>query len=107
MNKTAKIFRIARISLAPLAAIFLIPQLHAQDIQTRFLLIFDTSQDMKSRLKDEQLEINQLLATSMAGQLHDGDSIGVWTFDQALQRRPVSVGDLGARKRAPGRGKSQ
>lgn len=84
MNKTAKIFRIARISLAPLAAIFLIPQLHAQDIQTRFLLIFDTSQDMKSRLKDEQLEINQLLATSMAGQLHDGDSIGVWTFDQAL-----------------------
>lgn len=84
MNKTSKIFRIARMSLAPLAAIFFVPQVHAQDIQNRFLFIFETSQDMKSRLKNEQLEINELLATSMAGQLHDGDSIGVWTFDQTL-----------------------
>jgi len=39
---------------------------------------------MKNRVKAEQFEINQLLATGMNGQLHDGDSIGVWTFDQTL-----------------------
>ncbi len=70
--------------LAPWAAMFFLGQLHAQDIQNRFLIVFETSHDMKSRLKAEQLEINELLATSMGGQLHDGDSIGVWTYDEAL-----------------------
>lgn len=58
--------------------------LRAQDLESRTLFIFDTSSDMKSRIKAEQLEINQLLSTGLSGQLHEGDSVGVWTFDQTL-----------------------
>jgi hypothetical protein len=54
------------------------------DVESRFLFIFDTSADMKNRVKAEQYEMNQLLATAMNGQLHDGDSIGVWTFDETV-----------------------
>jgi hypothetical protein len=67
-----------------LALLFLGQNVRAQDLDSRFLFIFDTSSDMKSRVKAEQFEMNQLLATAMNGQLHDGDSIGVWTFDQTV-----------------------
>ncbi len=54
------------------------------DLESRFLFIFDTSADMKNRVKAEQFEMTQLLATAMNGQLHDGDSIGIWTFDETV-----------------------
>lgn len=72
------------------AAAFAGPNAGAQNavadsfIGDRFLFIFDTSDEMKSRVKEVQTEINGLLATSMAGELHEGDSIGVWTFNQKL-----------------------
>ncbi len=74
-----------------LAFIFLIPRLQAQPteqtVQNRFLFIFDTSRDMKARLDATQKELNTLLATSLSGQLHAGDSMGVWTFGQVLQTK--------------------
>jgi hypothetical protein len=69
---------------ALLALLLLSLPIHAQDSPNRFLFVFDTSSDMKDRIKAEQFEITQLLVTSMNGELHAGDSIGVWTFDQTL-----------------------
>ena len=74
---------------ALLAGMILIPELRAQPteqtVQSRFLFIFDTSQDMKLRGDAVQKELNTLLATSLSGQLHSGDSMGVWTFNQDLR----------------------
>jgi hypothetical protein len=69
-----------------LAGIFLVPAARAQPAvrnwDNRFLLIFDTSSDMKRRLPAVQKAVNDILAASTNGLLHSGDSIGVWTFDQ-------------------------
>ena len=73
---------------ALLAGTFLAPALRAQPavkkVDNRFLLIFDTSSDMRQRLPAVQKALDALLATSANGQLHSGDSVGVWTFDQDL-----------------------
>ncbi len=58
-----------------------------QTVQSRFLFIFDTSKNMKPRLEALQKCLNILLATSLGGQMHAGDSMGVWTFNQALQTK--------------------
>jgi len=72
-----------------LAGIFLVPaacaQLAGRNVDNRFLLIFDTSSDMKLRLPAVQKALSSVLATNANGQLHTNDSIGVWTFDQELQ----------------------
>ena len=71
-----------------LAGIFLVPAVRAQpaarNVDNRFLLIIDTSRDMKRRLPAVQKALNDMLATSLSGQLHPGDTIGVRTFDQDL-----------------------
>jgi len=71
-----------------LAGIFLVPAVRAQpavpNVDNRFLLVFDTSSDMKRCLPAVQKALNDILAASTNGQLHPGDSIGVWTFDQDL-----------------------
>jgi hypothetical protein len=71
-----------------LAGIFLVPAVRAQPAvrnwDNRFLLIFDTSSDMKQRLPAVQKAVNDILAASTNGLLHPGDSIGVRTFDQDL-----------------------
>jgi hypothetical protein len=71
-----------------LAGIFWVPAVRAQPAvrngDNRFLLIFDTSSDMKRRLPAVQKALNDMLATNLSGQLHPGDTIGVWTFDQDL-----------------------
>ncbi|MGH7976755.1 MAG: hypothetical protein ACREC8_08830, partial [Limisphaerales bacterium] len=78
------IVRFARGVFALLAAILLIPTLHAQTesqrVQNRFLLIFDTSSAMKKCLPGTQAAVEKLFFSMMNGQLQPGDSIGVWTF---------------------------
>jgi hypothetical protein len=73
---------------ALLAGIFLVPAVRAQpavrNVDNRFLLIFDTSSNMKRRLPVVQKALNDMLATSLSGQLHAGDTIGVRTFDRDL-----------------------
>jgi hypothetical protein len=80
--------RRALVFAALLAGTFLAPALRAQpaarNVDSRFLLIFETSSDMKKRLPAVQEALNKILAASTNGQLHSGDSIGVWTFDQDL-----------------------
>jgi hypothetical protein len=81
----------AQIFAVLLAGFFLLPALRAQPteetVQSRFLFIFDTSKEMKPRLDYTERALNTLLATSGGGQLHTGDSMGVWTFNQSLQTK--------------------
>jgi hypothetical protein len=91
MNKTLQpkiFFRSAQIFFALLAVIFLTPPAVAQpqrQVQSRWLFVFDTAKNMKPRIAAVQKSLNLMLATSCNGQLHAGDSIGVWTFGQKLQ----------------------
>ena len=79
----------ARIVVALLAGLFLISKTHAQPamqpVENRFLLVFDTSSDMKKCLPAVERALNTLLSNNMRGQLHAGDSIGVWTFDREVR----------------------
>jgi hypothetical protein len=81
--------RRARMTTVLIAGIFLALMLHAhpteQTVQSRFLFIFDTSSAMKSRVDAVQKALDTMLATSLSGQLHAGDSMGVWTFNQDLR----------------------
>jgi hypothetical protein len=82
--------RRALVLTALLAGVFMAPAVRAQPaapkVDNRLLLIFEISSDMKPRLPAVQKALDALLANSMNGQLHSGDSIGVWTFDQDLHR---------------------
>jgi len=57
----------------------------ARKVDNRFLLIFDTSAEMKRRLPSVQKTLGDILATGATGQLRTNDTVGVWTFDQELQ----------------------
>ena len=48
----------------------------------RWLLVFDLSPAMKKRLPATEAVVKNFFATSAEGRLQDGDSIGVWTFDE-------------------------
>jgi len=89
MNIPKLFHRCAAVAFALFAGLFFIPAGRAQPepqiTDSRFLLIFDTSADMKKRLPALRVEITELMSTSMGGQLHAGDSLGVWTFDQDLR----------------------
>jgi len=56
-----------------------------QAVNSRYLLVFDTSSDMKKRVPAVQRALDNLFVTGMGEQLLTGDSIGVWTFDQKLR----------------------
>jgi len=85
----SKLLRCARITAALLTGIFLISKAPAQPatapVESRFLLVFNTASDMKKRLPAERRALNTLLANSMRGELHAGDSIAVWTFGRELR----------------------
>ena len=71
------------------AGFFLISKTPAQPatqpVENRFLLVFDTSSNMKKRLPAVQRALDTMLASNMRGELHAGDSIGVWTFDREMR----------------------
>jgi hypothetical protein len=81
--------RAARFFIAPVAAMIFVCQLSAQTavqpVDNRFLFIFDTSAAMKKREPAVEQALVNLLATSLRGELHAGDSVGVWTFDRDLR----------------------
>lgn len=57
----------------------------AQAEPERWLFIFDTSSAMKKRLPAVENEIKILFTTSIGGNFHQGDSIGVWTYNRKLR----------------------
>ncbi|MGD0251329.1 MAG: hypothetical protein ABSC01_01385 [Verrucomicrobiota bacterium] len=84
-----KFFHCVRVITTLLAGAFLISKASAQPVtqlvENRFLLVFETSSDMKKRLPGVQRALNTVLASNMRGQLHADDSIGVWTFDRGVR----------------------
>src|SRR6185437_16751328 len=50
----------------------------------RFLFIIDVSSAMKKHQADELRVVHEILADSGAGQMHAGDTIGLWTFNQEV-----------------------
>jgi hypothetical protein len=72
-----------------LGGISIIPALRAQPaarkVDNRFLLVFDTSADMKRRLPAVQTVLRGVLAARTNSQLQANDSLGVWVFDQELR----------------------
>lgn len=54
------------------------------EIEERWLLVFDTSSEMKKRLPGVEATIKTFLGTSGGGQIHAEDSVGVWTFCRQL-----------------------
>jgi hypothetical protein len=78
--------KFSRTSRWLLAALMLLAYLPARAaLEERWLLVFDTSWAMKKRLPATETAVKEMLATSIAGQLHEGDTVGVWTFDQQLR----------------------
>jgi hypothetical protein len=75
-------------------ALFLAATLHsafaAEEAKTpkarpgRYLLVVDTSSSMSRYAKNAHKVVNDLLLTGMSGELHAGDTIGVWTFNEEL-----------------------
>jgi hypothetical protein len=71
-----------------LAAIILITSAPAQTLLNppqRWLLVFDTSIAMKNRLAQTTTEVENIFISDMTGQLHEGDSVGIWTFAKKLR----------------------
>lgn len=92
MNKRAfSNTRLRRVQILAMlcAGLFLIPAAPAQPtgsaINGRYLLIFDTSSAMKKRLPATAHAVDELFYSMMNGQLHRGDTIGVWTFSRKLR----------------------
>ncbi|HZI32575.1 MAG TPA: hypothetical protein VFF11_09545, partial [Candidatus Binatia bacterium] len=65
---------------------------YAQQTQAeRWLFVFDLSSQMKQDLPATKAAIDQMLGTSVDGQLHEGDSVGIWTYDQQLHAGQVPL----------------
>jgi hypothetical protein len=58
----------------------------ASSVDSRYLLVFDTSSAMKSRVPATQYVVERLFFSMMNGQFQAGDSIGVWAFDRKLRQ---------------------
>jgi hypothetical protein len=52
--------------------------------QDRWLFVFENTAAMKKRMPAVNDELQKIFYGSVAGQMHAGDSLGVWTFDQKL-----------------------
>jgi len=57
----------------------------ADTVNSRFLLIFDTSSAMKPRMAATQYAVERLFLSMMNRQLHALDDIWVWTFNRELR----------------------
>jgi hypothetical protein len=69
----------------------LLPTLAFAETANRWLLIFDTSSAMHSRSKGTEEMVADLLTTGMHGQLHQRETIGIWTFSDKLHAGEVPL----------------
>ena len=87
INLNCKKLGIAGLALV-LATLVLGSRASAQSLMAppqRWLLIFDTSVTMRNWLPATTTELQNVFISSMSGQLRDGDSVGVWTFNKQLR----------------------
>lgn len=59
-------------------------RLPAPGSEDRFLLIVDTSAAMERNATNTSKAVSQLMSTGLAGQARAGDTVGLWTFNEAL-----------------------
>jgi hypothetical protein len=60
-------------------------QTETESAPERWLFIFDTSSAMKKRLPAVDIALKNMLVNSISQQLHVGDSVAAWTFDEKLR----------------------
>ena len=60
----------------------------------RCLLIVETSKSMQRRTDAVLEAVQDLLASRLNGQFRDGDTLGVWTFNEDLSRGPFPAADM-------------
>jgi hypothetical protein len=79
----------ARMIVALCVWSFLIPVVPAQNarrrVNNRVLLIFETSAAMQKRVVNTKDLMDEIFMLGMGGELHPGDTIGVWTYDHKLR----------------------
>src|SRR5579872_4008156 len=54
----------------------------AEQKDHRFLFVVDTSLSMRADAGPARQAVTDLLKSSMQGQMRDGDTLGVWTYDE-------------------------
>jgi hypothetical protein len=52
--------------------------------ENRFLFVINTSSNMRRFTNGVLQTVSELLRTKMEGQMHDGDTFGIWTYDDEL-----------------------
>jgi hypothetical protein len=73
---------------------------HALVSSNRFLFIVDTSSAMKRNLDAMLSVVGETISSSANGQIREGDSLGIWTYDQKLSvELPVQEWDPDLRPR--------
>ncbi|HEX4119141.1 MAG TPA: hypothetical protein VH619_00835 [Verrucomicrobiae bacterium] len=78
-------FTKALFTAGTLLAVVLLPaKASAAQMENRFLFVIDTSSAMRSRTNGIQDAVVGLLKSDMHGQLRKGDTIGLWTYNDAL-----------------------
>jgi len=84
-----------RIAAGVCTGLFLISAAPAQpaasSVDSRYLLVFDTSSAMKARVPAAQYTVERLFFSMMNGQLRSGDTIGVWAFDRKLRKGEIPL----------------
>jgi hypothetical protein len=65
--------------------------------ENRFLIVLDTSAGMKRQGDKTRAVVESMLRSGFNGQLHAGDTIGVWTFNE-----DVYTGRMGLQRWTPG-----
>ncbi len=58
----------------------------AEHQSRRFLIVIETSRSMKRRLPGTEAALKTLLDSSLARELHPGDTLGMWTFNEELTK---------------------
>jgi len=53
-------------------------------VPDRFLLVLDVSSPMRAREEAIKSSIEELLVSGMQGEIHNGDQLGLWTFNNEL-----------------------
>lgn len=53
-------------------------------IPDRYLLVVDTSSPMRARAEALENAVSGLVVSGMLGEIHDGDELGVWTYNSDL-----------------------
>ncbi len=90
----------AAIRGAALAALLVLSSAPATFAQTntagslpanRWLLIVETSRAMEPRAPAALQMINMLILSGMNGQMHPGDTLGVWTYNEELNARSFDL----------------